>query len=103
MWECAIEACGHRSEAVDDLLLHQVTDHERVRCGVCGTMVADGYFALHHAFDEHTRAQYVRAYAADPDEISHREAVLAAVEREADLEAVLAELRERENVEAPGE
>jgi len=100
MWECAIEGCGHRTDAAEDLLLHQATDHERVRCAVCGTTIADGFFALHHAFDEHTRTQYLRAYEADPDDIAHREAVLEAVGREADVEAVLAELRARENVDA---
>jgi hypothetical protein len=62
-------------------------------------MVADGYFALYDIFDEHTRAQYVRAYAADPDEIAHRESVLEAVASQADVEAVLAELRACENID----
>jgi hypothetical protein len=99
MWECAIEDCGHQTDDAERLLLHQVIDHERIRCAVCGTMVADGYFALHHTFAEHTRAQYVRAYAAAPDEIAHRESVLEAVAAKTDVEAVLAELRARENVD----
>jgi hypothetical protein len=100
MWECAIEACGHRTDAANDLLLHQAVDHERVRCAVCGTTIADGFFALYHTFDEHTRTQYLRAYEADAEDISYREAVVEAVRSEADVEAVLAELRARENVDA---
>lgn len=92
MWECAIEGCGHRTDAPEELLVHQATEHERVECEVCGTLVPDGYFAVRHAFEQHTRAQYVRAYAAGADEIRHRQQVREAVEREADLEAVVAEL-----------
>jgi hypothetical protein len=101
MWACAIEGCGERTETPEELLLHQATDHERIRCGVCGTTVADGYFGLRHAFEQHSRAEYVRAYEASPEAVGHREAVLEAVEREADVEAVLETLREREHVETP--
>ena len=93
MWECAIEGCGHRTDAAEDLLLHQATGHERVRCGVCGTYVPDGYFAIRHAVTEHTRTQYLRAYEADREDVKRREMVLERVESETDVDAVLDQLR----------
>ncbi|MEF8841523.1 MAG: hypothetical protein V5A62_07830 [Haloarculaceae archaeon] len=92
MWECAIEGCGHRMGAADELLVHQATDHDPVRCEVCGTRVPDGYFAIRHVFDEHSRAQYVRAYGAEPEGIKHRQAVREEIEANADLEAVVERL-----------
>jgi hypothetical protein len=96
MWECAIEGCGHRTEAPEELLVHQATDHRAVRCEVCGTRVPDGYFAIRHVFGEHSRAQYVRAYDADPEEIKHRQAVREAVEGTVDLDAVVEALNSEE-------
>jgi hypothetical protein len=93
MWECAIEACGHRAETADALLVHQATDHERVRCAVCGTYIPDGYFAIRHVFSEHTRTEYLRSYDTDREELKQREAVLTAIETEADVKAVLKGLR----------
>jgi hypothetical protein len=92
MWECAIEGCGHRSDAADELLLHQATDHDPVRCEICGKRVPDGYFAIRHVFDEHNRAQYIRAYDGDAEEIKRREAVREEVEGAVDLEAVVERL-----------
>ena len=89
MWECAIEGCGHRTDAADELLVHQATDHEPVRCEICGTRIPDGYFAIRHVFDEHTRAQYVRTYDADAEGIRERESIREDLEAEADLEAVV--------------
>lgn len=92
MWECAIEGCGHRTDAADELLVHQATGHRPVRCEICGTRIPDGYFAIRHVFEEHTRAKYIRAYGAEAEEIKRRERVRAAIEGEVDLEAVVAEL-----------
>lgn len=94
MWECAIEGCGHRVDAADELLVHQATDHDPVRCDICGTRVPDGYFAIRHVFDEHSRAQYVRAYDADSEGIERREAVREEVEGAADLKSVVERLNE---------
>jgi predicted nucleic acid-binding Zn-ribbon protein len=88
MWTCAIEECGHETELAEDLLVHQATDHDSHECAVCGAVLPDGYFAIRHAFDEHSRAEYVRAYEADADDIRHREAVVEAIEHHVDLEAV---------------
>ena len=50
------------------------------------------YFAIRHAFDDHSRAEYVRAYDADADAIRRRESVLEAIEAEADIDAVVARI-----------
>lgn len=89
MWTCAIEGCGRERERAEDLLVHQATDHERHQCAVCGDEFPDGFFAIRHAFDEHSRAEYVRAYEADADEVRHREAVVGAVEDAVDLDEVV--------------
>jgi hypothetical protein len=96
MWECAIEGCGRREAAVEDLLVHQASDHERVPCEVCGSVVPDGYFAVRHALD-HGRAEYVRAYDASSTAVREREDVVEAVEDAADLQSVL------DRLEAGGE
>ncbi|MFB6117146.1 hypothetical protein [Halosegnis sp.] len=92
MWSCAIDGCGVDAERVEDLLVHQATDHARVECAVCGTLLPDGYFAIRHAFDEHSRAEYVRAYDADADDIRCRESIIEAVETTADLDEVVARI-----------
>jgi predicted nucleic acid-binding Zn-ribbon protein len=92
MWSCAIAGCNVECEAVEDLLVHQATEHERHQCAVCGTVLPDGYFAIRHAFNDHSRAEYVRAYDADADAIRRRESVLEAIEAEADIDAVVARI-----------
>ena len=92
MWECAIDGCEFRSDDAEELLLHQVSTHERHRCAVCGTTVPDGYFAIRHAFTEHSRAEYLRNYEADTDDIRVRETAIKEIEAEADVEAVVRRL-----------
>lgn len=94
-WACAIEGCGAGFESAEDAILHQATEHDRQECGVCGTVVPDGYFAIRHAFDEHTRAEFVRAYDADSDAVRRRERIKSEIEETADLEAVIEQLREQ--------
>lgn len=91
MWECAIGGCGRREGAVEDLLVHQATDHERVPCEICDSIVPDGYFAIRHVLD-HGRAEYLRAYDAAPAAVRYREEVRGEVEAAADLQAVLDQL-----------
>lgn len=88
MWECAIEGCGHRTEAAEDLLVHQANDHEHHTCAVCGTAVPDGYFAIRHVFDEHGRAGFVRAYGAEAADIRKREELREAIETNVDIGAI---------------
>ena len=91
-WECGIEDCGAVYDTPEDAIVHQTNEHERRECKVCGTVVPDGYFAIRHAFSEHTRAEYVRAYGASAQEVRDREEVRDAIEAEADLNAVVERL-----------
>lgn len=79
-WECAIEDCNAGFASAEELIAHQRDEHADHECRICGTTVPDGYPAISHAFGEHTRAQYVRAYNADARAIRLREAVLERVE-----------------------
>ena len=92
MWACAIEDCSYDAEAVEELLVHQATVHERHECAVCSTLVPDGYFAIRHAFSEHSRVDYLRHYDAGADDVRIRETVMEAVESAADVEAVVERL-----------
>lgn len=94
-WECAVRECGATFGSAEELLAHQVRDHERHECRVCGTVVPEGFFAIQHVFDAHSRAQYVRAYDADSDDIRVRENVKDEIEEATDVE----ELREELDVE----
>jgi hypothetical protein len=87
-WRCGIGDCGATFERVEDAVVHQVSSHERHECRVCGTVVPDGYFAIRHAFDEHTRAEYVRAYDASSDDVRIRERMKDRIESSADLQSV---------------
>lgn len=88
-WACGIEGCDAVFDGVESLILHQTRDHQRHECKVCGTIVPDGYFAIRHTFDEHTRAEYVRAYEADSGAVRRRETVKREIETEADLQSVV--------------
>ncbi len=92
MWECAIDGCDYGTDTVENLLVHQAQSHERHQCAVCGTVVPDGYFAIRHAFSEHSRAEYLRNYEADTDDIRLRETVIEDVEETADIEAVVQQI-----------
>ena len=88
-WECGIDGDDTQFDRVEDLIVHQSTVHDRIECAVCGTVVPDGYFAIRHAFNEHSRAEYVRAYDATAREVRRRESVKEAVEAEADIREVV--------------
>ncbi len=91
-WECTIDGCGAQFDRVEDAIVHQTTEHERHECKVCGTVVPDGYLAIRHAFDEHTRAEYVRAYDADSKEVRTREKIKEEIEEGVDFEEVVRRL-----------
>jgi len=88
-WECAIEGDSNQFDRVEELIIHQSTDHDRIECQVCGAVVPDGYFAIKHAFDEHSRAEYVRAYDASATEVRRRENIVESIEAEADMSEVI--------------
>lgn len=88
-WECAIEGDDTTFDRVEDLVVHQATDHDKIECKVCGTVVPDGYFAIRHAFDEHSRADYVRAYDASAADVRRRENIKEDIEDAVDLREVV--------------
>lgn len=83
-WVCAIDGCGADFDSSEELIAHQEAEHAGHECRVCGERVADGYHAISHAFSEHTRAEYVRAYEADARAIRVREEVFRTVENALD-------------------
>ena len=84
-WGCGIIDCGHSFETARALLIHQHDDHDESTCWICGDTVPAGYFAIKHAFTEHSRAEYVRAYRAEPAEIRKRDEILREVDRTVDI------------------
>lgn len=97
-WECGVDGCDVAFDDPESLVVHQTTDHERHECQVCGTIVPEGYFAIRHMFDEHTRAEYVRAYDADSSAVRIREEVKSTIEEGADLQRVVEELDDRNHL-----
>jgi len=88
-WECAIDGDDAVFDRIEDLIVHQATEHDRIECKVCGAVVPDGYFAIRHAFDEHSRADYVRAYDASAADVRRRESVKDDIEDVADIREVV--------------
>jgi hypothetical protein len=78
-WACAIEGCLSEFPDVESVLAHQRDDHADHTCRICGEELNAGFFAIRHAFEEHTRAEYVRHYDADADAIRWRERVASSV------------------------
>ena len=76
-WQCAIRGCGTHFADAEDVLVHQATEHDPHVCEICSAEVPEGYFAIRHALEEHSRAEYVRAYDAGPDDIRERETIRA--------------------------
>jgi hypothetical protein len=93
-WHCGIAGCGAEFDDAEAVVVHQTTDHPRHECRVCGAILPEGYFAIRHAFEEHTRAEYVRAYDADAAAVRERELAKERVEAAADIGRVLDRLRE---------
>ena len=94
-WQCAIRDCGAEFADAEAILVHQTTAHDVHRCEICDAEFPEGYFAIRHVFDEHGRAEYVRAYDADAQAIREREEIRTAVEEAVDVDSVRARL-ERE-------
>lgn len=91
-WACGIDGCEQTFEAPEPAIVHQTADHEPSQCQICGMELPAGYFAIHHAFEDHTRAEYVRAYGASAAEVRLRESAKDRIEAEADLADVIASL-----------
>ena len=88
-WTCAIEGCGDQFESADTLVEHQAEDHDPCTCKVCGKSSPAGFLAIRHAFEAHTRADYLRAYGASSDDIRARERVADRIEEDVDLPSLL--------------
>jgi len=88
-WTCGIDGDNATFDRVEDLMVHQAAEHDRVDCKVCGAVVPDGYFAIRHAFDEHSRAEYVREYEASAAEVRKREKIKDEIEEVADIREVV--------------
>jgi len=88
-WDCIIDDCEQTFEDVESAVVHQTNEHKRTECKVCGTVVPDGYFAIRHAFEEHSRAEYVRAYGASAADVRARERVKEQIESDVDLQEVV--------------
>lgn len=84
-WICGIVGCDGRFEQPAALIRHQTADHQPVECQVCGETVPAGFFGIRHAFGEHNRAEYVRAYEADSGAVREREELLEVVEATVDV------------------
>jgi len=105
-WVCGIVDCAASFSTAEALISHQVDDHVPCTCAVCGESHPAGFLAIRHAFSEHTRAEYVRAYDAHSDDIRLREGLIEDVEEIVDLSSVLNRLdvdAERERAVSAGD
>lgn len=91
-WVCGIRGCGASFEGAAAVVQHQARRHEDRECAVCGEEVSPGFLAIRHAFESHTRAEYLRAYDADSDDIREREELLELVEERVDVPGLLSGL-----------
>lgn len=87
-WTCAIGDCAASFDDLEALIAHQVEGHEPHTCRVCDEIVPEGFFAIRHAVEEHSRAEYVRYYDADADDIRLRESLVESVSAVLDVEAL---------------
>ena len=87
-WQCAIRGCGAQFPDAEATIRHQATAHDTHTCRICDADVPEGYFAIRHALDEHSRVEYVRAYEFDADAVRERERVKAMVESAVDVDEV---------------
>lgn len=97
-WVCGIGGCAHRTDAAAGLIRHQASDHPQTECAVCGETVPAGFFAIRHVVREHKRAEYVRAYDANSDDIRVREQLVEDIESAMDVTALLAGLENDDEV-----
>jgi hypothetical protein len=91
-WVCGIAGCGGRFEQPAALIRHQAESHPDAECQVCGETVPAGYLGIRHAFEAHTRAEYVRAYDADSDAIREREELIDLIEDHLDVHQLLSQI-----------
>lgn len=95
-WACGIETCTFTASTVRALITHQARDHPPHTCKVCYKTIPNGFFAIYHAFEEHTRAEYVRAYDATPEDIKQRERIKDLIDERVDVPALFEELTDQD-------
>ena len=93
-WRCGIESCTESFVNVKDLVIHQAIDHRKSECEVCGVEVPAGFFAIKHVFSEHNRADFVRAYDANSDDIRQREQIIELIDNQVDLDSLQKRINE---------
>lgn len=91
-WACGIVGCDAHFETAERLIRHQAEEHPPCECKVCGESLPAGYLAIRHAFEEHTRAEFVRAYDADSDAIRLRERLLDLIEGRVDVTSIMGQI-----------
>lgn len=91
-WACGIAGCGGTYDDPESLIRHQADNHPACECLVCGDTIPAGYLAIRHAFGEHSRAEYVRAYDADSDAIREREQLLEVIENQIDIQRLVSQI-----------
>lgn len=94
-WGCGIESCVFTTQSVSDLIKHQARDHPPHTCKVCHRDVPNGFTAIFHAFEEHSRTEYVRAYGATSEDVKLRENIKSTIEQRIDVPALFQEITER--------
>lgn len=92
-WECGIGDCASVFDDAESAIVHQVNEHERHECKVCGTLIPDGYVAIRHVLSDHSRAEYVRAYGASAEDVRVREELLEEIESDVDVATLSNELK----------
>jgi hypothetical protein len=91
-WSCGITGCGGTFDDLEAVIRHQAVNHPDSECRVCGETIPAGYLAIRHAFDEHSRAEYVRPYDPDSHAIREREERLDPIEEQVDVHPLLSQL-----------
>lgn len=92
-WGCGIGDCTYFGDTVEELVTHQAHDHPSHTCKVCNREIPDGFIAIYHAFEEHGRTEYVKAYDASSEEVRQREEVKAMIEEHIDVPSLLQDLK----------
>lgn len=100
-WACGIGSCTFTSEAIEELIIHQSRDHPVHTCKVCDRDFPDGFIAIYHTFEKHSRTEYVKAYDASPDDVRQREKIKEEIEQYIDVPSVLRTLNSHLTTQYP--
>jgi hypothetical protein len=87
-WTCDIDDCQQRFSDPTELVIHQSRGHPVHVCGICGKHTPDGYYALQHAIEDHSRTEYMRAYDASAAALRERMETLERLRQLVDFQVV---------------